>query len=64
MKERNYGKLIADFTSIGSIQCIAIAKTEEDMDDLLKRAYKVIFMPEPEGINCWILFREKSEGNL
>lgn len=64
MEGRIFGKIVVDFTSKGSIQCIAIAQTEEDRDALLERAYRVIFTPDIEGINCWILFREKSEGNL
>lgn len=64
MKKRKLKKIIVDFTSKGSIQCIAIAQTEEDKNELLKRAYRVIFTPDTEGINCWVLFREKSEGNL
>jgi hypothetical protein len=64
MEERKFGKTIVDFTSNGSIQCIAIAHTEKDRNDLLKRAYRVIFTPNMEGINCWVLFREKSESGL
>lgn len=64
MEERKFGKIVVDFTSKGSIQCIAIAQTEEDRNDLLKRAYRVIFTPDTEGINCWVLFREKSEVGL
>lgn len=64
MEERKLGKTIVDFTSKGSIQCIAIAHTEKDRNDLLKRAYRVIFTPNTEGINCWVLFREKSEVGL
>ena len=64
MEERKFGKTIVDFTSKGSIQCIAIAHTEKDRNDLLKRAYRVIFTPDTEGINCWVLFREKSEVGL
>lgn len=64
MEGRKFGKIVVDFTSKGSIQCIAIAQTEKDRDDLLERAYRVIFTPDMEGINCWILFREKSEGSL
>lgn len=64
MEERKFGKIVVDFTSKGSIQCIAIAQTEKDRDALLERAYRVIFTPDMEGINCWILFREKSEGSL
>lgn len=50
-----------DLNSQGSIQCVAIAKTEEEKDALLKRAYYVLFSPEKDEINCWILCREKSE---
>lgn len=64
MGERKLRKTIVDFTSKGSIQCIAIAQTEKDRNDLLKRDYRVIFTPDMEGINCWVLFREKSEGGL
>nr|DAE33432.1 MAG TPA: Protein of unknown function (DUF3314) [virus sp. ctQ5V6] len=47
--------------NIGSIQCVALAKTEEEKNDLLKRAYWVMFSPEEDEINCWILCRDKSD---
>lgn len=50
-----------DMNNIGSIQCVALAKTEEEKNDLLKRAYWVMFSPEEDKINCWILCRDKSD---
>lgn len=50
-----------DMNNIGSIQCVALARTEKDKDELLKRAYWVMFSPEKDDINCWILCRDKSE---
>lgn len=50
-----------DMNNIGSIQCVALAKTEEEKNDLLKRAYLVMFSPEEDEINCWILCRDKSD---
>lgn len=50
-----------DMNNIGSIQCVALAKTEEEKNDLLKRAYWVMFSPEEDEINCWILCRDKSD---
>lgn len=50
-----------DMNNIGSIQCVALAKTEDEKNDLLKRAYWVMFSPEEDEINCWILCRDKSE---
>ena len=61
MEKKDYGTTVVDFTEKGSIQCIAIAKTENDKNDLLKRAYHVIFSPVSDNINCWVLYREKSE---
>lgn len=50
-----------DMNNIGSIQCVALATTEKDKDELLKRAYWVMFSPEENDINCWVLCRDKSE---
>lgn len=50
-----------DWNNQGSIQCVAIAKTEKEKDELLKRAYFVLFSPEKDDISCWVLCREKSE---
>lgn len=50
-----------DMNNIGSIQCVALAKTEDEKNDLLKRAYWVMFSPEDDEINCWILCRDKSD---
>lgn len=50
-----------DMNNIGSIQCVALAKTEDEKNDLLKRAYWVMFSPEEDEINCWILCRDKSD---
>lgn len=50
-----------DLNNIGSIQCVALAKDEKAKNELLKRAYWVMFSPEQDGINCWILCRDKSE---
>lgn len=54
-------KKVFDMNNIGSIQCVALATTEKDKDELLKRAYWVMFSPEENDINCWVLCRDKSE---
>ena len=59
MNNKNqYDTSIFDMNNIGSIQCIAIAKTKKSKDDLLKRAYVVLFSPEENDINCWEKFRQ------
>ena len=50
-KNKSTGISVFDMNNIGSVQCVAIAKTEEDRNDLLKRAYFVMFSPENDGIN-------------
>lgn len=63
-KNKNIGISVFDMNKIGSIQCVAIAKTEEDKNALLRRAYFVMFSPENDGINCWVLCRDESEVHL
>lgn len=64
MSNRECEIKVFDFNNIGSIQCLALAKTEEAKNRLLERAYNVIFSPEEDGVNYWILFRDKSEVSL
>ena len=59
--KKQYDTNVFDMNNIGSIQCVAVAKTEKAKDDLLKRAYMVLFSPEENDINCWVLCREESE---
>lgn len=59
--ELKYGSKTFDLFNQGSFQCIAVAKTEKIRDDFLKRAYWVMFSPEEDGTNCWVMVREKSE---
>lgn len=63
-KNKSTGISVFDMNNIGSVQCVAIAKTEEDKNALLKRAYFVMFSPENDGINCWVLCRDESEVHL
>mgnify|MGYP004516196519 CR=1 FL=1 len=60
-ESKPYDTYVCDMNNLGSIQCIAIAKTETAKNDLLKRDYQVLFSPEDADINCWILSRDKSE---
>lgn len=52
--KKQYDTNVFDMNNIGSIQCVAVAKTEKAKDDLLKRAYMVLFSPEENDINCWV----------
>lgn len=52
---------VYDMNNLTSIQCIAIAKDERSKDMLIKRGYFILFSPEKDEINCWILVREESE---
>ncbi len=52
---------VFDMNNKGSFQCIAIAKSKKEKERLLERAYHVLFSPEEDGINCWVLCRVQSE---
>ena len=52
---------IYDMNNKGSFQCVAIAKSEKEKERLQERAYHVLFSPEDDNINCWVLCRVQSE---
>lgn len=60
MNNKAYDSITYDFNQSGCVQCIAVAKTEKAKKNLLNRNYFVLFSPENDGINCWVLCRDKS----
>ena len=52
---------VYDMNNQASIQCKKKKKNERSKDMLIKRGYFILFSPEKDEINCWILVREESE---